>query len=170
MSNDLITWIKNKPDRFGIQLMRFMFAVLWLTQGLSKIIFRSQDMYKDNNGFLGDLSWMRDTNPLPFITSLLDNVIIPNINIMLVFVIATEIFIALSLGLGIFTRLGSFTGGLMTIVLWVFTLGWDEWIWTYPLIFLPHVLFFLSQPGKEFGVDKILDKKENLNKILRYMI
>ncbi|MCY3413044.1 MAG: DoxX family membrane protein [Candidatus Heimdallarchaeota archaeon] len=163
------TWIKNNPDRVGIHLLRYMFALLWLSQALVKLVNRNEDKYLDYNDFLGQLIWMKDTNPLGFIVSLLDYFIIPNVHIFVFLVIAGELFIAFSLGFGLFSRLGGVTGALMTISLWVFTLGWGEWLWTYPLIFVPHLLFILSSPGKEIGLDKILSEKiqhQVLNKLL----
>ena len=158
---DIGTWARENPDRLGIQIMRFIFGALWLSQGLSKVFKRDNDMYKDNNKFLDNLNYMKDTNPYPAVVSLLNEVLIPNVSVFLVLVVITELLIGLSLSLGLLSRLGSLLGGFMAINLWILTLGWGEWIWTYPLIFFPHVLLFLSHVGKEVGVDRFLSEKEN---------
>lgn len=167
-----VQWVKENPDRVGIHIMRFLFSLLWLGQGLSKLIIRDTDMYADHNGFLGDLNWMMLTNPNSAVVSLLKDTIIPNVTLFLWLVVLTELFIGFSLALGFFSRLGSVVGGLMTISLWVFTLGWDEWLWTYPLIFFPHLLFMLSKPGQEIGVDRYIKGCERSKKVffVKYFI
>jgi len=146
----------------GILIMRYLLSMVWLSQAAAKIFFRSGVANDDHNGFLGNLLYMRDTNPVRFIVSILDKFLIPNYTIILVLVILTELTIGTSLFLGLLTRFGSAIGGLMTISLFLLTLGWGEWIWTYPLIFFPHVLFFLAHSGKKFGLDHLLLERNKL--------
>ena len=113
------SWMKENPDRIGIHLLRFMFAFLWLSEGLSKIRVRDSDKYADHNGFLGDLNYMKETNPNPLVVSVLEDILIPYVSLFLVIVVFSELFIGLSLGLGLFSRLGSAIGGLMTVNLWI---------------------------------------------------
>jgi uncharacterized membrane protein YphA (DoxX/SURF4 family) len=159
-------WVKDQPDQFGIILLRSLFALLWFSQGFIKILDRSSDADKDHHDFLGQLKWMRDSHPISIVSDFLDALVIPNSSLFLWLVILTELSIAISLGLGLFTKLGSVLGGLMSATLWLFTLGWDEWVWTYPLIFFPHILFFLSSSGKQAGIDRLLLKKTE-NKLFR---
>ncbi|MHA2091738.1 MAG: DoxX family protein [Candidatus Kariarchaeaceae archaeon] len=159
-------WIKEYPDQFGIFQLRLMFALLWFSQGSIKIRDRDPDEKLDHHEFLGQLEWMRDSHPVSFVADFLDSLVIPNSSLFLWLVILTELSIAISLGLGLFTKLGSVLGGLMSATLWLFTLGWPEWFWTYPLIFFPHILFFLVGSGKQTGLDRILLKKTD-NKLFR---
>jgi uncharacterized membrane protein YphA (DoxX/SURF4 family) len=165
-----LTWMKSNQDKVGILIMRYLFAMVWLSQGLIKVIERNhEDMYADYNGFLGDLNYMAATNPNSVVVDILQDFMIPNYEIILILVVLTELSIGTSLLLGLFTRLGSIIGGVMTITLWILTLGWDEWLWTYPLIFFPHVLFFLSRSGQYLGIDKALIGDGNQKKILRVL-
>ncbi|MHA2101357.1 MAG: DoxX family protein [Candidatus Kariarchaeaceae archaeon] len=167
--NDIKNWVKQYPDKFGIVFLRIVFAVMWLSQGFAKIINRSDDMYLDHDKFLSELNGMRADHPYPFVANILEDVLIPNVEVLVVLVIMTELFIAFSLGFGVFTRLGSIVGGLMTINLWILTLGWDEWFWTYPLIFFPHILFLVSRSGREIGIDRVLAKNTD-NRIIDLLI
>jgi uncharacterized membrane protein YphA (DoxX/SURF4 family) len=169
LPNDIRTWVQEYPEKLGIIIIRTLIALMWFSQGFAKVIYRSDDMYLDHDEFLGQLNYMRVTHPNSFIMTILEDVLIPNVDVIVIIVIMTELFIAFSLGLGIFTRLGSLTGGLMAISLWIFTLGWDEWIWTYPLIFFPHVLLLLARSGREVGIDKMIAEKTN-NQIINLLI
>ena len=154
-------WSRENQDQIGIIIMRTLFAMVWFSQGMAKVIRRDSNMYKDHNEFLSELNSMRDTHPLSFVEKFIENVLIPNVDIIVFLVILIELSIGVSLGLGLFTRAGSVIGGLMTISLFILTLGWDEWIWTYPIIFFPHVLFFLSRSGRQVGLDRTFVDSEN---------
>ncbi|OLS28315.1 MAG: hypothetical protein HeimC2_08070 [Candidatus Heimdallarchaeota archaeon LC_2] len=148
-------------DLIGIIIMRTLFAMVWFSQGMAKVIRRDDDMYKDHDEFLSELNYMRVTHPYSFVEKFIENILIQNVDIIVFLVILTELFIGISLGLGLFTRAGSVIGGLMTISLFILTLGWDQWIWTYPIIFFPHVLFFLSRSGRQIGLDRSFVDSEN---------
>ena len=154
-------WSRENQDQIGIIIMRTLFALVWFSQGMVKVIRRDSDMYKDHNEFLSELNYMRVTHPYSLVEKIIDNILIPNVDIIVFLVILTELSIGISLGLGLFTRAGSILGGLMTISLFILTLGWDEWLWTYPIIFFPHVLFFLSRSGREIGLDRTFIDSEN---------
>ena len=159
-------WLKDQPEQFGIILLRSMFALLWFSQGFIKIIDRNTDENFDHHEFLGQLKWMRDSNPLSVVSDFIDSFVIPNSSFVLWLVIITELTIAVSLGLGLLSKLGSGLGAMMSATLWIFTLGWNEWFWTYPLIFFPHILFFLAGSGRQAGLDRLLLKKTE-NKLFR---
>ena len=149
-------WLSESQDEVGIFILRSMFALLWLTQAGIKIVDRSNEPNMDFHGFLGDLIHMEESNPLGPVSYILRKFLIPYHDILIWLVLATELTIAMTLGLGLFTRLGSFIGILMSGMLWILTLGWGEWFWTYPLLLVPHVLFFLARSGRNIGIDKML--------------
>ena len=163
--DNLSEWLKENPEKVGIHIMRFLFSLLWISQGLSKILFRDADIYADHNEFLGDLNWMMLTHPSSVVVSLLNNLIIPNVTVFLWLVVLTELFIGISLGIGFFSRLGSVVGGLMSLSLWILTLGWDEWIWTFPLVFFPHLLFLLAKPSRDIGADRFISNCDRSKKV-----
>ncbi len=169
MPDDFRNWMKQDPEKFGIILLRTVIAILWFSQAFVKLINRSDEKNSDHDGFVGQLIWMKDTHPNSFVASILEDVLIPNADFIVVLVIMTELFIALSLGLGLFTRLGAVVGTLMIVNLWILTLGWDEWFWTYPLIFFPHIIFILARSGREIGIDRVLAKKTD-NRIIDLLI
>ena len=69
---DIKNWSKQFPEKLGIVLLRLMFAIMWLSQGLVKVINRSDDMYLDNDEFLSQLNYMRETHPNSFVESILE--------------------------------------------------------------------------------------------------
>lgn len=167
--HDFRNWMKQYPEKVGIVILRTLFALMWFSQGIVKVLNRSEDMYLDHDEFLSQLNGMRADHPYPFIANILEDVLIPNVDTLVVLVIMTELFIAISLGFGIFTRLGSVVGGLMALNLWILTLGWDEWFWTYPLIFFPHILFLLAGSGRDVGIDRVIADKSD-NRIINRLI
>jgi uncharacterized membrane protein YphA (DoxX/SURF4 family) len=146
-----------------------MFGLLWVSQAMVKLLERDHnDPNADFDGFLGQLYWMRDTHPYSFVSSIIDDLLIPNYEFFLILVIITELSIGISLGLGLMSRLGSLIGAGMSLSLWILTMGWDEWFWTYPLIFFPHILFFLSRSGKQIGIDRYLVSRYD-NKLIEIL-
>ena len=151
---------KTTQTTIGILIMRYLLAMVWLSEGFAKLFKRDYTFGdSDFNELLGQMKWMRDSNPLHFVSDILSNFLIPNFRIIVVIVIISELAIGCSLFFGLFTRAGSIIAAGYTIVLWLFTLGWGEWVWTYPLIFFPHILFFLSRSGRDFGLDRFIANK-----------
>ena len=66
----------------------------------------------------------------------------------------TETFIAVTLILGLFTRLGSLVAIGMAANITIGILGVPhEWGWTYVMLILLPVIFLLTDAGRSFGVD-----------------
>ncbi|MHA2249180.1 MAG: DoxX family protein [Candidatus Kariarchaeaceae archaeon] len=167
--NEPRKWLNERIDQFGIIILRSMFGLLWVSQAMVKLLERDHnDPNADFDGFLGQLYWMRDTHPYSFVSSIIDDLLIPNYEFFLILVIITELSIGISLGLGLMSRLGSLIGAGMSLSLWILTMGWDEWFWTYPLIFFPHILFFLSRSGKQIGIDRYLVSRYD-NKLIEIL-
>jgi uncharacterized membrane protein YphA (DoxX/SURF4 family) len=71
-----------------------------------------------------------------------------------------EVFLAISLIFGLFTRLGGILGLLMAFNL---LLGlWEvphEWYWTYIMLMVLQWIFFVTGAGRAFGVNARLIKR-----------
>jgi uncharacterized membrane protein YphA (DoxX/SURF4 family) len=66
----------------------------------------------------------------------------------------TETFIAVTLVLGLFTRLGSLAAIGMAANITIGILGVPhEWGWTYVMLIMLPVIFLLTDAGRSFGVD-----------------
>ena len=72
-------------------------------------------------------------------------------------VYAIEVAIAVSLIVGLLTRLSSVLGALMAINLWLGLYNAaGEWPWTYMFLVVLELLFLLDPPGRSLGVDVLV--------------
>src|ERR1700747_803060 len=68
-----------------------------------------------------------------------------------------EVLIAVTLILGLFSRLGAFLGALMAINLWLgLYRSPAEWPWTYFFLIIVQITLLVQQPGYRLGLDAIL--------------
>jgi uncharacterized membrane protein YphA (DoxX/SURF4 family) len=72
-----------------------------------------------------------------------------------------EVLVAVTLILGLFSRLGAFLGALMAINLWLgLYRSPSEWPWTYFFLAVIQIMFLVQRPGRSLGVDAILLRRE----------
>ena len=90
-------------------------------------------------------------------------VVQPNFYLFAPQVYAAEIIIAISLLLGLFTKVGGVLGALMGINLW-FGLyrAPDEWPWTYVFLILLQITFVVYAAGRSLGIDAVLIRRGQL--------
>lgn len=165
-----ITNLIKSPNELSILILRIIIGCMWLSQGIIKLIDRSPDALNDHHFFLKQLHDMADTNPIQFVSSILNTILIPNYQIVVWIVIFLEIGLGFSIILGIFSRIGSLVGIGFTFVLFINTLGWGEWLWTYPLIATPMIATFISSFQTRFGFDNIIFQKYKDNKVVNLLI
>jgi uncharacterized membrane protein YphA (DoxX/SURF4 family) len=131
----------------GIWLMRVLMGTMWWQGSLWKI----------PPNYDGLLYWMKqvvDHAAIPLQATLYAQFVIPNIAIFGPLVYATEALIAVSLILGLWTRLFSLLGLLMGLNLWLGLYSAPgEWPWTYGFLTIIQVLFLLDPPGRCLGLD-----------------
>jgi uncharacterized membrane protein YphA (DoxX/SURF4 family) len=73
-----------------------------------------------------------------------------------------ELAIALSLMLGLFTRLGGTLGALMALNLWLGLYRAPyEWPWTYFFLIVVNVTFLVFRAGRSLGLDALLAKRSD---------
>ena len=84
------------------------------------------------------------------------DLVLPNIAIFGPLVYAIEVAIAVSLILGLLTRLGAVLGALMAINLWLGLYNAPtEWTWTYMFLVVLELLYLLDPPGRSLGIDAL---------------
>ena len=169
LPDDISSWKKTNPDQFAIFILRIVIGLMWFTQTGIKLMRRSENQYDDFDSFLGNLNYAALTHPISGYSKFIYSMLIPNYKFLLICVIFVELFISLSIIFGVVSRLGATSGCLMTINLWFLTLGWDEWLWTYPLILLPHIVLLIAPSGRIIGIDRYLYKIVK-NKVINLMI
>lgn len=133
-----------------ITLLRLTLGLAFLTTWWSnfmKGVFTS-------TGYVGTISHFLDhpnhiENPLD---SIVQTFILPNAAIIAPGWMLMELVISLSLIFGVFTRLGSLLGALMSFSLLFATLGVD-WLWTYVLMIIGFITCSLIGAGRWYGID-----------------
>jgi uncharacterized membrane protein YphA (DoxX/SURF4 family) len=67
------------------------------------------------------------------------------------------VLIAVTLILGLFSRLGALVGTLMAINLWLgLYRSPAEWPWTYFFLIVVQIMLLVQRPGRSLGLDAIL--------------
>jgi uncharacterized membrane protein YphA (DoxX/SURF4 family) len=92
---------------------------------------------------------------------LVEEVIQPHFYVFAPQVYLTEVIIAVSLLLGVFTRLGGVLGALMALNLWLGLYRASyEWPWAYFFLIMLQTTFVVLHAGKSLGLDAILTRRE----------
>jgi len=100
------------------------------------------------------LGWLAQLNG-----AFIDNAVIPGIQFMGWMIWLSEAFIAVSLILGLFTRLGGLVAIAISAQLMVGLAGIHnpyEWEWSYNLMVVLSLVIFGTAPGDTFGLDKFI--------------
>src|SRR5712691_4395120 len=141
---------------WSLGLARILYALLWWQQ--SKLMVSSDDFGRKSGG--GLWYWVQQEiqyTTVPAYKSFLVNVLIPNWTFFGYMTLVTETFIAVTLILGLFTRLGALValGMAVNITLGILSVP-HEWGWTYTMLIMFAAVFLLTGPGRSFGVDAFL--------------
>jgi uncharacterized membrane protein YphA (DoxX/SURF4 family) len=92
---------------------------------------------------------------------LVENVIQPHFYFFAPQVYLTEVIIAVSLLLGVLTRLGGVLGALMAMNLWLGLYRAPyEWPWAYFFLIMLQTTFVVLHAGRSLGFDAILARRE----------
>lgn len=148
---DLVTWV-----------VRLCIGAMWWQQSLWKLPPTYTD-HPDGSG--GLMQWMKAMTVYASSEVQRDfvkNVVLPHFYFFAPQVYLSEVLIALSLILGLFTRLGGMLGALMALNLWLgLYLSPSEWPWTYFFMFAIQVMFIITAPGRSLGLDAMMLRREH---------
>jgi uncharacterized membrane protein YphA (DoxX/SURF4 family) len=136
--------------QIGIGLLRFIVACMWWQQSLWKI-----PPHYD----WGLIHWMQEMvehASTELQSVLVRDLVLPNIAVFGPLVYAIEVAIAVSLMLGVVTRVGAALGAVMAINLWLGLYNAPgEWPWTYMFLVVIQLIFVIDPPGRSLGVDAL---------------
>src|ERR1700758_993951 len=142
----LVTWV-----------VRVCIGAMWWQQSLWKLPPTYTD-HPDGSG--GLMQWMKAMTVYASSEVQRDfvkNVVLPHFYFFAPQVYLSEVLIAVSLILGLFTRLGAFLGALMAINLWLgLYRSPAEWPWTYFFLIVVQIMLLVQRPGRSLGLDAIL--------------
>jgi uncharacterized membrane protein YphA (DoxX/SURF4 family) len=142
-------------------LMRLLIGGLWWQQTLWKL----PPTYTDNpDGVSGGLHYwvgeMVQHAAFDWQRAFVAQVIQPNFYLFAPQVYAAEVVIAVSLVLGLFTKVGGVLGALMGINLWLgLYRAPDEWPWAYFFLILLQITFIVYASGRSLGLDAVLHRR-----------
>ena len=140
----------------GYGLMRVIVGIMWWQQSLWKI---------PPHWDWGLIHWMEvmvEHASTQLQSTLVRDFVLPNINVFGPLVYAIEVFIAVSLILGVFTRIGAALGALMAINLWLGLYNAPgEWPWTYMFLVVLQLIFLINPPGRSLGFDALAWGRES---------
>jgi uncharacterized membrane protein YphA (DoxX/SURF4 family) len=145
-------------------LMRLLIGGLWWQQTLWKL----PPTYTDNpDGVSGGLHYwvgeMVQHAAFDWQRAFVAQVIQPNFYLFAPQVYAAEVLIAISLLLGLFTKVGGVLGALMGTNLWLGLYRAPyEWPWTYFFLVLLQLTFIVYAAGRSLGLDAVLHRRGQL--------
>ena len=141
----------------SIGLLRFIVACMWWQQSLWKI-----PPHYD----WGLIHWMQEMvehASTELQSVLVRDLVLPNIAVFGPLVYAIEVAIAVSLMLGVVTRVGAALGAVMAINLWLGLYNAPgEWPWTYMFLVVIQLIFVIDPPGRSLGVDALAWRREDI--------
>ena len=141
-------------------LMRLFIGGMWWQQTLWKL----PPTYTDNpDGVSGGLHyWIGEMVQHAAFSSqswVVQHVVQPHFYVFAPQVYVAEVAIAVSLMLGIVTRIGGLLGALMAVNLWLGLYQASyEWPWAYFFLILLQITFIVYAAGRSLGLDAMLQR------------
>src|ERR1700756_2968913 len=142
-------------------LARFFIGAMWWQQSLWKLPPTYTDQPDGSGGlryWMGEMAKWASTGLQQHFVK---DVVLPNFYFFAPQVYLSEVLVAVTLLLGLFSRLGAFVGALMAINLWLgLYRSPAEWPWTYFFLVIVQITLLVQQPGYSLGLDAILPRHE----------
>lgn len=160
----IFNFIKDSEQRtvqnFCLWLARLFVGGMWYQQ----MLWKMPPTFTDNADGSGGLGyWMGEMTRYAAFkphASLVKDLMLPNFGFFAYQVWALETFIAVSLLLGLFTRLGGLLGILMALNLWLGLYNRPhEWPWAYFFLILLSALFLFFRAGRALGIDALIARR-----------
>ncbi|HYY28647.1 MAG TPA: TQO small subunit DoxD [Chthoniobacterales bacterium] len=131
-------------------LARFFIGAMWWQQSLWKL----PPSYSGLRYWMQEMAkWACSSLQRQFVKG----IVLPHFYFFAPQVYFSEVLIAVTLILGLFSRLGSFLGALMAINLWLgLYRSPSEWPWTYFFLIIIQIMLLVQRPGRSLGLDAIL--------------
>lgn len=146
-------WLRATAPVWPLGLARLLYGVLWWQQSAWKV--PSDDFGRKSGG--GLWYWVQQEIQYPTVLAYRDflvKVMIPHWTVFGWMTLITETFIAVTLILGLFTRLGSVVAIGMAANITVGILNVPhEWGWTYVMLIMLPAVFLFTDAGRSFGLD-----------------
>lgn len=136
----------------------------WLVRLIIGAMWWEQSLWKLPPTYSGLLYWVKEMEKWASIglqRQFVKDMVLPHFFFFAPQVYLAEVLIAVTLMLGLFSRLGGFLGALMAINLWLgLYRSPAEWPWTYFFLIIVQIMFVIQRPGRSLGLDAILLQRE----------
>lgn len=145
---------------FGNWGVRVCIGAMWWQQSLWKLPPYYTDQPNEPFGTTGLAYWMGLMGKhaaIPLQADFVNSIVLPHFYLFAPLVYAAEVFVAVTLILGCFVRLGGLVGALQIANLWLGLYSAPgEWPWTYFFLLLLMLSLALHHYGRSLGVDAVL--------------
>jgi thiosulfate dehydrogenase [quinone] large subunit len=156
----------DRVGRIGIIASRLIYGYLWYTQLLWKLppqfgcpadFAVSTSLQERTSGLCDWVGLMVIYSKLPIQADLVNRFVVPNMAIVGWLVWLMEAFVAVSLILGLFTRLGGLAALVQGLNLLI-GIGFApiEWEWTYGMLSVLGLVFLAIPTGRIWGLDALI--------------
>ncbi len=153
----------DRLGQVGMLISRLGIGLLWFTQLLWKLppsfgcpanFAVSTGITARTTGLCDWVGLMSIYSLIPFQGSLVKRIVIPNLAWMGWLIFLMEAFVAVSLILGLFTRLGGLAGLLQAVNLFFGVSAVPgEWYWSYLMLAILGLIFLTVPSGRWIGLD-----------------
>jgi len=144
----------------ALAIIRIAMGVLWLTNLSWKLPPSFDCDPGEGDGLCYWMGQMAEHSQLGLHAEFVEEVALPNYEVFGYFVVASEALIGVLLLLGLFTRFAGLLGLLMSLNLYIgLARAPEEWIWSYAMMALLHLVILALAAGRYFGVDAILHER-----------
>lgn len=152
--------------RIGMIISRLVYGYLWYTQLLWKLpptfgcppdFAVSTSLQERTSGLCDWVGLMTVYSKWPLQADLVERFIVPNMASFGYILWLMEAFVAVSLILGLFTRLGGLAALVQAVNLYIGVTAIPfEWYWTYGMLSTLGLVFVAVPTGRVFGLDALL--------------
>lgn len=142
-------------------LARLFMGAMWWQQSLWKLPPTYTDQPDGSGGLRYWMEQMVQNASFGAQADFVKKIVLPHFYFFAPQVYTGEVLVAVSLMLGLFTRLGGFIGALMAVNLWLgLYRSESEWPWTYFFLAVIQIMFLAYRPGRSLGLDAVMHHGE----------
>ena len=143
-------------------LARLVMGAMWWQQSLWKLPPTYTDQPDGTGGLHYWIGEMAKYSAFDFHRNFIQSVVEPHFYFFAPQVYSIEVLIAVSLIVGLFSRVGALLGALMAANLWLGLYRAPyEWPWTYFFLVVIQITFVVYPPGRSLGIDALLTRRES---------
>lgn len=156
-------WSRFPEQRHATKLLQWLLRLVmggfWWQQSLWKLppLYTQHPEAPLTTGLAYWMIQMGKYAAVPLQSDVVNNIVLPHFYWFAPFVFAQEILTAVSLMLGVFTRLFAVIGALQILNLWLGLYNAPgEWPWTYFFLLVVQIMLAVHCYGRSLGVDALL--------------